>query len=429
MTAPRIGLVVNAFPTVSETFIFNKVTALRAAGLDVHVVAGMRASDEAFFADRMPAVRDLVSHMPLADGYAWLAPRVGALVARHPRLALTLWRRSIARYGRNRRAVRAYVQALPIAAGRYDVVHFEYSGLATVFADALPLLRPARLVTSCRGTAEQVTPLVRPGRAEALRAVFGCVDRVHCVSESMLRAVGAYGLDPRKGFVNPPAIDAERFRRTSPYAARAEGPFRLASTGRLVWIKGYEYALLAVRELRARGLDVAYDVVGAGPAEDSVRFAVRDLGLEGAVRLHGRRSAVEVRQVLEQADVVLLPSVGEGLSNAALEAMAMEIPVVSTSVGGMPEVITSGVDGVLVPSRDPARMADAIAMLLRDPAERRRMGAAGRQRVVQAFGLEQQCERFVAFYRALVARTDAPPDCAPALALRSASAGAAPSPS
>jgi glycosyltransferase involved in cell wall biosynthesis len=108
-----------------------------------------------------------------------------------------------------------------------------------------------------------------------------------------------------------------------------------------------------------------------------------------------------VRAALETADVYLLPSVSEGVSNAALEAMAMSLPVVATAAGGMPEAITDGVDGMIVPPRDAAAFADRIAVLLDDPGRRVALGAAARKRVEAAFSLERQTGRFLAEYAAL----------------------------
>jgi hypothetical protein len=78
--------------------------------------------------------------------------------------------------------MRAFLLALPIKQSDYDIIHFEMSGIAVAYLDALPLLKPAKLVTSCRGAAEQITPLIDPTRGEKLRQVFKEMDLVHCVS-------------------------------------------------------------------------------------------------------------------------------------------------------------------------------------------------------------------------------------------------------
>jgi colanic acid/amylovoran biosynthesis glycosyltransferase len=393
-TAARIALVVNRFPALSETFIHTKAIALRRAGLDVTVIAAMPSADGPLFTERFDGPVEL---MDVSRDLALTTRHLAARVARLTGHDLRLWDAARRRYGLTRRALRAAVIAMPLAG--FDILHLEYTGLAVAYLDAL-VLTGAKIVTSCRGTAERMTPIAEPARADELRAMFEHVDRVHCVSQDLVRTCAAYGLDPAKAFVNNPAIDATRFHRARPYPART-GRFELLSTGRLHWAKGIEWGILAVKALVDAGVNVRYTVIGAGPEDGRLRFLVHDLGLGDHVVLAGRKPAPEVRAALEGADLYVLPSVSEGISNAALEAMAMELPVVSTSVGGMAEAITDGVDGVLVPSRSPREMAHAIAGLLSDHARRASLGTAGRRRVIEQFSIERQTARFVAEYEAL----------------------------
>jgi colanic acid/amylovoran biosynthesis glycosyltransferase len=397
----KVALVVNTFPSLSETFIYNHAAGLRAAGVDVTVFASRASADAPLFAD-FDGVRydGPVHYLPLARTPRETAQRTVAELASAPRRGMQALRAARRLYGTSKRGGRAWLFAMPLRA--FDIVHIEYSGLAVQWIDALPLLAPARVIVSCRGAAEQITPLVDRSRADQLRAVFERCDRAHCVSTDMLRTCERYGLVAAKAFVNRPAIDAGRFTRRIPYVARDRGPYRLLSTGRLHWKKGLEYALLAVRRLVDAGHEVHYDIIGGGADEERLRFAIHDLGLAASVTMCGRRSSTEIRTALERADVYLLPSLSEGLSNAALEAMAMAVPVVSTTAGGMAEAITDGVDGVLVPPRDPAAMADRIADLLRDARRRSELGAAARARVEADFTLERQIRTFVEVYRSLL---------------------------
>jgi glycosyltransferase involved in cell wall biosynthesis len=398
----RIAIVVNTFPSLSESFIFNKVMGLRAAGLDITVIAHNLRDDRALFADRLNnQPLDFITYTPTAGGVRHLPLKLSQLVQRNPQKAMNLRKEALCRYGRSRRALKAWVAALPLVTGNFDVIHFEYSGLAVSYLDALPLLAHARLLTSCRGAAEQITPLLQPERATKMSEVFALVDRVHCVSSDMLRTVEGYGLDPAKAFINHPSINASQFVRKLPYEVRSSGPYRLLSVGRLHWKKGLEYAILAMRSLVDAGYDVHYDILGGGVEEEKLRFTIAELNLGERVHLRGRQSAEAVREALEKADVYLLPSLSEGLSNAALEAMAMELPLVSTTAGGMAEAITHGKEGFLVPPWEPEVMAAKIAFLLKNGDLRLRMGQAGRARIEGHFNLERQINCFVEEYQAL----------------------------
>ncbi len=398
----KIALVANSFPTLSETFIYNHASGLQARGLDVTVFSGRESNDAAMFATiDGPRFTGPVRRLALQRERAATVGAVASLLASGSKHALDRWRSSVSLYGVSRRAVRAWLLALPFDG--FDIVHLEYSGLAVAWLDALPLLAPARVVVSCRGAAEQITPLVDPRRGPLLREVFERCDRVHCVSEDMLRTCEQLGLSRAKAFVNRPAIDARRFQRSRSYDTRQEGPLRLLSTGRLHWKKGIEFALLAVRLLVDSGHEVRYEIIGAGNDEEMLRFTTRDLGLDEIVCFAGRQSSSHVRDALERADVYLLPSLSEGISNAALEAMAMELPVVATTAGGMSEVIRDGENGMLVAPRDPRAMADRIAVLLADAARRSRMGAAARSRVMEAFTLDRQINVYLEEYGRLLA--------------------------
>lgn len=395
----KVALVVNGFPVLSETFIYNQATHLRARGVDVSIVTAGDHGDADAFKHAVPfegpVVRALLDRVP-ARMLGRTLRRLTHGSARDLRLAAA----ARARYGNTPRALRAWLLALPLI--DFDIVHLEYSGLAVAWLDALPLIAPTKIVVSCRGTAERITPLIDAARPAQLRGLFAIANRVHCVSHAMVRTCECYGLTPDKAFVNHPAVHAARFQRTTPYPLRREGPYKLLSTGRIIWAKGLEFGLMALRDVLARGIDATYDIIGKGPDEERIRYAAHDLGLADRVVFRGALSGSDVKAALEAADLYLLPSVSEGISNAALEAMAMEVPVITSDAGGMPEAIIDGESGVVVEARQPTAMADAIAALLRDPDRRNALGQGARRRVLTAFSMDRQTATFMAEYEALL---------------------------
>jgi glycosyltransferase involved in cell wall biosynthesis len=160
---------------------------------------------------------------------------------------------------------------------------------------------------------------------------------------------------------------------------------------------------MAVKRLAERDVQVRLEIVGDGKKAERQRvlYGIRDLGLERTVRLRGPLPPAEVREVLQEADVFLLASVSEGISNAALEAMSCGTPVVTTDCGGMCEAVTDGVEGFVVPVRDPEAMAAALERLAREAELRESMGRAARERAEREFTLERQIGEFVGLYRAL----------------------------
>ena len=217
-----------------------------------------------------------------------------------------------------------------------------------------------------------------------------------CVAESE-RASGlaARVCDPERTIVIRNGVAAG-----PPVPAHADGAAPTVLTvGRLQRPKDPLTLARALGLLRARFTAV---VVGEGPDRPLLEAEIRRLGLERAVVLAGDRS--DVADVLARADVFVLSSTAEGLPLSILEAMAAGLPVVASSVGGVPEAVEDGETGLLVAPRDPVRLAAAIEGLLADPALRRRLGANGRERVRERFGLEAFQQSHVAVYRCELVR-------------------------
>lgn len=157
--------------------------------------------------------------------------------------------------------------------------------------------------------------------------------------------------------------------------------------------KGFRMLFEAMAELRREVPQACVVIAGADEMPDEPAALVRSLGLDGAVHLLGRRS--DMPDVLSAFDVFVLPSESEGMSNAILEAMSMQLPVVVTAVGGAPEVVEEGRSGFLVNYPDSASMAERLTRLLGDAGLRRSIGEAARRRVVARYssaGMVRQIE-------------------------------------
>lgn len=160
--------------------------------------------------------------------------------------------------------------------------------------------------------------------------------------------------------------------------------------------KGWDVFLEAVLQVRRSIPDLAAFVVGGGPRESEIRLSVAHTGLEGTVFLLGHRS--DVHEILPAFDVVVHTSRREGLPLIVIEAMASGRPVVASDAAGTAELIVPDVTGHVVPVGDPRAAADRVTALLRDPAARRRMGLAGRERAVTEFTLDRMVSEYQALY-------------------------------
>jgi glycosyltransferase involved in cell wall biosynthesis len=391
-----------------ETFLCWKFEGLAAQGMHVTV-----ASRTVFDPDaRVPGVK-LVEVPGRAGSVAAMrrAVRRGclALLVRSPRRLARLLRsvrRAPAatqeRYGGGWGLLAMF---LPLARLRPDIVHFEWN---TTGVTHLPMFDvwDCPVVVSCHGSQVTATPL-SPDMghyAERLPELMRRASLVHCVSDSLRREVVGLGVDPAKARVIRQGVDPEVFRpangRTPP-----DGDFRVVAVGWMTWVKGYEYALMAIRALVDAGVPVRFEILGDHPeGADAgeparIRHTVADLGLAEHVRLTGAVPSGEVARRLAQCDVLLHSSVDEGLPTVLLEAMACGVPVVAADCGGVSEAFEDGVEGFLVPPRDPVRLAAALLELWRSPELRARMGEAGRATATARFTLERHVSEFLALYR------------------------------
>ena len=175
------------------------------------------------------------------------------------------------------------------------------------------------------------------------------------------------------------------------------------AAGRLSPEKGFGVLVEAAAEVCRDDSAAGVVVFGEGALRQELEARVAELGLTGRVVLPGFRSDLD--SLIGAADVVVLPSFTEGLPNVALEASAAGVPVVATAVGGIPEVVQDGTTGFLVPPGQPAAIAAKVGELLRDPAARGRLGAAGKEFMRTAFTFEAQA---AAYLRLIHTLTDTP---------------------
>lgn len=297
--------------------------------------------------------------------------------------------------------IRLLYQTLPfVGLKRPDILYFPWVPSATI-QEVLSQFFNCPNIVSCRGAQINVEPHLpdRSGIRENLKAVFEKADLIHCVSEAIKNEAINYGLDAEKTRVIYPAVDPDFFCPSN--SKPSNDSFRVATTGSLIWKKGYEYALLAIRRLIDRGAHAHFDIIGDGPERQRVLYTIQELELQDHVKIHGHLLPEEVRNILQQSDVFLLASLSEGISNAALEAMACGLPVVTTDCGGMREAVTDGIEGFVVPVRDPEIMALKLYQLAQDPSLRLKMAAAARQRILKDFSLNGQIQRFVECFQEL----------------------------
>jgi N-acetyl-alpha-D-glucosaminyl L-malate synthase BshA len=290
--------------------------------------------------------------------------------------------------------------SLDIVHAHYAVPHATAAFLAREMLTAQPL-PPPRIVTTLHGT--DIT-LVGSDRSYSEVVSFSIQrsDGVTAVSES-LRAATAGGLDvDREIRVIPNFLDCAVHRRLDAPELRQRFTRGNPDTRIVIHVSNFRPvkrvdAVLEVFDRIRRGVPARLLLVGDGPDLEPARRLARTLGIEPLLDVVGEQE--DVLPLLSVADLFLLPSAQESFGLAALEAMACEVPVVASNVGGLPEVIADGETGFLHPPDALDAMAASAVKILTEPERRRRMGLAARQRVVERFAAEQIVPLYEAYYR------------------------------
>ena len=172
---------------------------------------------------------------------------------------------------------------------------------------------------------------------------------------------------------------------------------RVLCIGRLIPIKGHVVLLRALAEARKEVPELTLELAGRGPLEPALRALAKELGVEDAVRFLGFVSPIA--DAIDDAAIVVVPSLGEGFGMVALEAMERARPVLAAEIGGLGELVVDGETGLLVPTAEAEPLAAALVTLASDPALRRAMGEAGRARALEHFAEHRNIERTELLYR------------------------------
>lgn len=397
----RVGYLVPEFPGQTHSFFWREITALRKLGIEPRLISTRRPPQE------------IISHSWAAEAIAattYLIPARGKdLVDSFGQLVRATpagWARCLRSVGRaeglgakgGARLLGLVVMGARVAAlarlEGWTHLHVHFC------ADAAHVALFAHLLSGLPYSITLHSALRDngPNQKEKWRHVaFGITVNQALVPEL---EQGLGGRLPALMGIAPMGVEVARFTRNAPYRPwrPEDGPGVVFSCGRLNAAKGHGEVVRALALLLQRGLDLRLVIAGEehhALYRQELEALIYGLGLRAHVQLLGAVSEERVRQELERAHVFVLASHGEALGVATMEAMSMEVPVVATRVGGVPELVGDGEEGTLVPPRDPEAVAGALERLLRDPERASAMASSARRKVEARFHSGRSAEVLV----------------------------------
>jgi phosphatidylinositol alpha-1,6-mannosyltransferase len=297
---------------------------------------------------------------------------------------------------------------------RYDIVHVHWPVPHAVFGWAARAGGARRMISQFYSIELRWVRHSLPFLRGFLRRAVTSADYVVAISTSTAREVRA--VSPVPVDIIPYAVDLPIGEARSALAlapGSAAQPFTVLYVGRLVERKGVRYLLEALAAM-APSIEARAVIIGDGPERPALEALARELGVIERVEFRGWVSPAELHRAYESASAFALPAVvdrrgdTEGLGMVLLEAMTYEIPVVSTPLGGIPDIVEPNRTGMLVPPNDALALAAALTTLATDAALARRLGVAGRQSAETNFSWEGVLAKWRAMYARVMAGQHAP---------------------
>lgn len=395
----RVAYLVSRYPGLSHTFIEREVLALRAAGIDVHTFSVRPCPPAELLSGTMRTEATRTTVLLGSPARAWFRAHAG-LLRRRPGAWLSTLGRALRTGEPSPKARLWQVFYFAEAVLLHDElvrrgiralhVHF-----ANVSSDVARLtIDLGRRIDGPQAGWRWTMTMHGPTEFEAvarfdLAAKTRDAAAVACISDfcrSQLMRLVPPDEWPKLRLVRM-SVDVDRYAPQSEETRdpTAHGPLRLLYVGRLVPEKGGPVLLDAIERLSAAGVAVDLRIVGSGPLAQDLAAQVARAGLGDVVQLVGPKGQDELPDLYAWADVFVLPSFQEGLPVVLMEALASGVPVVTTRIAGIPELVVDGQMGRVVAPGRVDELADAISELAADPVARARMGARGRAAVVAEF--------------------------------------------
>ena len=391
----RVAFVLKGYPRLSETFIAQEIAALERRGLDILIVSLRRPTD----ARRHPVHDEIRAALLYLPEYLYQEPLrvfrswIHLRKTKNYREARNIWLRDLARDPTPNR-IRRFGQALVLACelpAEVNRLHAHFLHTPASVARYAALLAGLPWTGSAHAKDIWTTP-----EWEKREKLASCEWLVTCTAAN--RAHLAALAPPGRVALVYHGLDFSRFPSFERSISNdGENPVVILSVGRLVEKKGTDVLLEALARL-PRELHWRLVHVGGGPLKDRLEGQARALGIAGRVQWRGARTQVELLAEYRAADLFALASRvasdgdRDGLPNVLAEAQSQGLACVATQVSGIPELVEDGRTGLLVAPESPEAFAAALEALIAAPARRRALGEAGRRRVREHFGLEENIE-------------------------------------
>lgn len=413
----RVAYLLKTFPRLSETFILNEILGLERLGIDIQIFS-LKKPEDGPVHPAVAQVKATVTYVP-SLGPQFRFGNLGRLLLSHLMLLLAETRRYCAAakfyfFKRGKSRLKDYLQAGYLAwvlrRDGFEHLHVHFANVPASVAEVAQRFIGIPYSLTAHAKDIYLTPA-----AELARKIQGaeCVLTCTAHNQRYLADLAAGHTPVRLAYHG---VDVGCFGGQPAHSPTAIGERPLIlSVGRFCEKKGFEYLIRACRIVADRGYRFCCQLVGYGELQSELERMIVDLGLQEVVELLGTMTQDQLAALYPRASMFVLPCLitdngdRDGIPNVLIEAMASGIPVISTDVSGISELVQHGKNGLLVEQKDQRAIADAMELLLVRPKERSRLGQNGRETVLQRFTLEASTLRVHDILRSVMDQS-APPE-------------------
>ena len=292
---------------------------------------------------------------------------------------------------------------LPILIHKHDIFHIQWAKTVSQNPELFELL-DSKIILSLRGAHINYSPLTDKKLSDAYRKYFPEIDGYHAVSEAIKKETVKYGASEDKIKVIYSSVNKDLLKLNSEKDPRVK-TFEIISIGRFHWKKGYHYALDTMKILKDKKVDFRYTIIAQGKVPEEILFLINEYDLHDEVNIIPGMKFDDLIKRLIRSDMLILPSVEEGIANVVLESMAAGVPVVTTDCGGMNEAVEDKVNGYIVRIREPELMADKILdYISRDDESGYKIVKNAKATIENKFSPERQIKEFADLYNTILSK-------------------------
>jgi glycosyltransferase involved in cell wall biosynthesis len=398
--ALRLVYIIGTFPSLTTTFIDREIKALRQWGVELQVVAIRQpVADTPLSQDQRKLQQGVIYLLPVA----WLSLVLSHLhfALLHPLHYFKTLVYLLTQPHPNPKA--QFMTFLHFAEGVYAAyllrkrqfheLHAHFADRAATVALVIGrLLDKPYSLSIHAGPDIFVNPILLREKITEARHIATCT----LYNKHHVETIVGQDLSNKISYIHH-GLDLTKYHPSPP---TSNGRPLILSVGQLAERKGFVHLIKACRDLKDRGYDFICHVVGQGPQRQELEALITQLALEDTVVLCGALPHEEVIEKYRQATMFVLPCIKssagnlDGIPNVLAEAMAMQLPVISTNISAIPELVKDQVNGLLTPPEDDAALVTAMAQLLDEPALREELGRNGRQIIINSFDIGRNVRQF-----------------------------------